>query len=180
MTRFMKTVKIYLSLFLLAWLAMPSPASALSSDRNQAINITADKLDIDDSKHISIYQGNVVMVQGSLHIKADKITLRFNAQNELQRLEIEGRPATLRQTTDKQQQISGSARKIIYSDHQLKLKLSGDARFVSDQDSIESEWITINTDTDAINAGGVTGKDRVRMLIQPKTGAAPSSDKAPQ
>ncbi len=180
MTRFMKTVKSYLSLFLLAWLAMPLSASALSSDRNQAIDISADKLDIDDSNHISIYQGNVVMVQGSLHIKADKITLRFNAHNELQRLEIEGRPATLQQTTDQQQQVRGSARKIIYSDHLLTLKLNGDAHFVTDQNSIDGEWITVNTDTDAINAGSTAGKNRVRMLIQPNAGAASNSDKTPQ
>ena len=157
----------------LLWIALllaPVAASALSSDREQAIDIVADSLQIDDAKNISIYKGKVVMRQGSLHIRADRIALYFNDQNELLQLEIEGNPATLQQTTDAGEAVTGSARHILYSDNQLKLKLTGDARFVSNQDSIDSEWITINTDTDAIQAGSIQGKNRVRMLIQPKNG----------
>jgi lipopolysaccharide export system protein LptA len=171
----MKTVKLLCALLLPALMLVPLPASALSSDRNQPIDIIADKLQIDDAKHVSIYQGNVDMRQGSLHIKADRVELYFNAQNELLRLEIEGEPATLKQTSDAGEPVSGSAKHIIYSDNQLQLKLSGDARFISNKDSIDSEWITINTDTDAINAGSIKGKNRVRMLIQPKNSDAKSA-----
>ena len=168
----MKIAKPFCLLLLPLWWLTPLAANALSSDRDQPIDIVADQLQIDDAKHISIYQGNVDMRQGSLHIKADRVALYFNAQNELLRLEIQGQPATLKQTSDAGEPVSGSARHIIYSDNQLQLKLTGDARFVSNKDSIDSEWITINTDTDAINAGSIKGKNRVRMLIQPKSGNA--------
>lgn len=153
---------------LMLLLVSPLTAYSLSSDRDQQINIEADQLDMDDTQHISIYQGNVEMRQGSLHIQADKIVLHFTPQNNLERLEIEGSPATLQQLTDQNEPISGSALHIIYSDNQLLLKLSGDAHFNSGKDSIDSEWITINTDTDAIRAGSIKGRNRVRMLINPK------------
>ena len=141
---------------------------ALSTDREQPINIHADKLDIDDIKNISTYQGNVEMQQGSLHIKADTIVFHFSEQNDLQRLEIAGSPATLNQLNDKNEPVSGTARHIIYTDNLLLLKLNGAARFQNNADTIESEWITINTQTEALKAGSIKGENRVHMLIQPK------------
>ena len=166
-------MKDFLLLFML--LILPLSGFALSSDKNQHINIEADKLDIDDSQHISIYQGNVKMIQGSLHIEADKIIFHFTANNDLQKLEIEGSPATLKQLNDNNEPVSGRARNIIYTENQLLLKLMGDARFQSEADTIDGEWITINTNTDALKAGSKKGENRVRMIIQPKN--TPTSDK---
>ncbi len=160
--------KTHILAILVSVLSFPLASLALSTDKDQAIDIIADSLEIDDSKHISIYQGNVDMRQGSLHIKADKIEFYFTADNDLDRLEIEGSPATLKQLNDLNEPVSGSARKIIYSDNQLLLKLTGDANFISVKDSIKGEWITVNTTTDALKAGSKKGKNRVRMLIQPK------------
>jgi len=159
--------RLFLSLFISA-LMYPLTAFALSTDRTQPIDIQADKLDIDEAQHISIYQGNVEMHQGSLHIVADKIVFYFDNDNNLQRLEIEGKPATLKQLNDRNQKVSGSARKIIYTDNQLLLNLEGDALFNSDRDTIEGDWISVNTDTEALKAGSKKGENRVRMLIQPK------------
>ena len=159
-------------------LTYPLPGKTLSTDRNQPINIEADRLDIDDARHISIYQGNVEMQQGSLHIRADKIIFHFTAENDMERLEIEGSPATLKQLDDSNLPISGSAHKIIYTDNQLLLNLQGDARFRSNRDTIEGEWISVNTDTDSVKAGSKKGENRVRMLIQPKdTSSTPGTPK---
>lgn len=147
----------------------PLAGLALSTDREQPIDIKADQLDIDDKKHISIYQGHVEMRQGSLHIKADKIVFHFNPQNELQRLEVQGAPATLEQLNNKNEKLSGSAKNITYSDDLLLLKLQGKALFKTDSDTIESEWITVNTQTEALKAGGINASDRVRMIIKPNS-----------
>ena len=164
----MNRVKKFNHALLFALLCTPLTGLALSSDRSKPIDIQADKLNINDNQHISIYQGNVVMRQGSLHIQADKITFRFNQKNDLQRLEIEGSPATLKQLNNKNEPVSGTAQKITYTDNQLLLELTGNAQFNSNSDTIESEWITINTETEALKAGSPEGDSRVRMLIQPK------------
>lgn len=156
---------------LLAWLLCASPiVGALSTDRNQPINIEADRLDVDESRHISTYDGNVTMRQGSLRIDADRIILHFNPRNELQWLEIEGTPARFTQLNDQQQPISGAARQIIYRQADSLMEMQGAAQVISDQDRIESETIELNTATNALKAGDARGAGRVRMLIQPKTG----------
>lgn len=158
---------VKISVILLALCVSP-PLFALSTDRDKPINIEADKLEIDESRHISIYRGNVHMQQGSLQIDADSITLHFDQRNELQLLEIKGAPARFQQLNDQQQQLSGSALEINYHQAESLMELLGDARFQSDKDSIESEHIRINTSTNALEAGDADGKGRVRMLIQPK------------
>lgn len=154
-------------------LLLPLAAMGLSSDRDQPINIEADKLEIDENRHISIYQGQVAMQQGSLQIHADRIVLHFDANNELQWLEIYGSPASFKQLNDQQQPISGSALKINYHQNESLMDMQGNAKFFSDKDSIESETISINTSTNALQAGDKSGDGRVRMLIQPR----PATDK---
>jgi lipopolysaccharide export system protein LptA len=146
----------------------PLVAVALSSDKDQPIQIEADRLEIDETQHISRYLGNVEMTQGSLNFSADSIIFHMDDKNELVRLEIEGKPAHFKQQNDDQSEVSGSALRMNYYQPRSELELLGQARFQSAQDTIESESITVNTDTDALQAGGKNGKGRVRMLIQPK------------
>ena len=47
---------------------------ALPDDRQQPIHISADNALRDEKKGITIYRGNVVLNQGSLHISANRIT----------------------------------------------------------------------------------------------------------
>lgn len=147
---------------------VPVTAQALSTDRNQLITIEADHLDIDDSRHISTYQGNVEMRQGSLHIRADKIVFLLNKNNDLQQLDITGSPALFNQLNDRQELIKGFADNMIYYENDSLLKLRGNAKIQTAQDTIVSDQITINTETNALQAGKAKGNDRVRMIIQPK------------
>ncbi len=160
----MNPVKLFVVLFCL----IPLSAIALTSDKNQPIQIEADRLEIDETKHISHYQGNVEMTQGSLNFIADSIIFHFDENNDLQWLQIEGQPAHFKQLNDDQTSISGSALRMNYYQTKSELELLGQAQFQSVQDTIESESIIINTDTDTLQAGGEQGKGRVRMLIQPK------------
>ena len=158
-------------LLLLTFITLSTGSHALSTDRDQPINIEADKLDIDESQHISTYQGNVAMQQGTLRINADQIILHFDTKNELQKLEVNGSPARFTQINDQQQTISGSALQIIYHQADSLMNMYGEAQVISDQDQIESETIQVNTATNALQAGDSDGTGRVRMLIRPKPGA---------
>jgi lipopolysaccharide export system protein LptA len=148
---------------------LPASVWALSSDRDQPIQIEADRLEIVESQHISHYQGNVEMNQGSLNISADSIIFHFDDNNDLQWLEIEGNPAHFKQLNDDQTPVTGSALRMNYYQPRSQLELFGKARFQSALDTIESETIVINTNTNALQAGGTADDGRVRMLIQPKT-----------
>jgi lipopolysaccharide export system protein LptA len=108
------------------------------------------------------------MTQGSLHIEADRIVLHFDTGNTLEWLEINGQPATFKQLNDQQQEVSGQALTIYYYDRESLMKLMGKAVFQNHLDTIRSETITINTRTNALQAGDNSNGGRVRMLIQPK------------
>ena len=161
-----KTLKHTLFFFFLC--LFMANALALKSDKEQPIDISADQLEIDDTKNISIYTGNVDLKQGSLHITADKITLYFNDDNELLHMLIIGSPAHLTQLNEEHKLMTGRALKIKYDDQNALLILTGDAEFKSGKEFITSNFIKINTDDDAIQAGTNQPKDRVHITILPK------------
>ena len=59
------------NLVTLVFLFLPAPLLALSSDRDQPIEVEADSLEVRDAEKISIYSGKVRLNQGSLALRAD-------------------------------------------------------------------------------------------------------------
>ena len=156
------------SLLTLVFLVLPSPLLALSTDRNQPIEVEADSLEVRDAENISIYSGNVRLNQGSLVLRSERLVIHFNDQNELILMELTGSPATFRQLNNEQQEMTGQADRLEYREAESTLFLLGNARLSHRGDTIESNTIRINTDDESIQAGGSNSDDRVKMLIQPK------------
>ncbi|MBI2992883.1 MAG: lipopolysaccharide transport periplasmic protein LptA [Gammaproteobacteria bacterium] len=77
------------------------PALALSTDSDQPIEVEADSAELDDIKNVSIYRGNVIVVQGSIRMTGEIMTVYHTESDELQDLILEGSPATYRQMPDK-------------------------------------------------------------------------------
>ena len=65
---------------------------ALSTDKDQPIEIEADTADLDNKKGVTIYRGNVVLIQGSVRMTGDIMTVYFK-DDELDILIMEGKPA---------------------------------------------------------------------------------------
>lgn len=149
------------------WL-LPVPLWALATDSDQPISVEADSLEIREQENISIYQGNVSFVQGSLEIKSDRLVIHFNEARELVLMEMTGAPARFRQLDDDQQELLGQAKQINYTESESLLELREDARFSHAGDTIESNMIRINTEDNSIQAGSSDPDQRVKMLIQPK------------
>ena len=161
MTAIVKNIVLLLLLF-------PGQPWALASDGDQPIEVEADSLEVRESENISIYQGNVKLVQGSLRISSERLVIRFNADNELQVIEMTGAPARFRQLDDDQMEMLGEASQIDYTESQSLLELRGSARFSHAGDVIESEMIRVNTESNSIQAGSSESDERVKMLIQPR------------
>jgi len=160
--------QLALRTILLCLLATLSPSLwALSSDSDQSISVEADNLEIRENDNISIYQGNVTLVQGSVRFEADKLIIHFNADNELVLMEMTGLPVKFRQLDDDNQEMQGEARRMNYNQSESLLEMFENARFSRSKDVIESDLIRINTDDNSIEAGS-NSKQRVKMLIQPK------------
>ncbi len=150
-------------------IGLPSRLLAASGDKDQPIQVEADKLEIRDDDNISIYSGNVRLVQGSMLIKSNRLTIHFNEDKDLVLMEMTGSPATFRQLDDENREMLGQADKLDYHEIESLLVLQGNARFDNNGDTIESSMIRINTENDHIEAVSPEPDERVRVVIQPKT-----------
>jgi len=87
-----------LSLSLVAFLLIIAPiAWSLESDKDQPIEIEADTGELDDIKNISIYTGDVIVIQGTIYMTGDKMTVFYTEDGEMDYMIMEGRPATYKQ-----------------------------------------------------------------------------------
>jgi lipopolysaccharide export system protein LptA len=81
---------------LLVGFIFAGPALALPDDRDQPIRITADTAIRDEKQGYTVYTGNVHMIQGSLDIVADTLTI-YHETEEADKIVAEGKPAKMQQ-----------------------------------------------------------------------------------
>lgn len=73
---------------------------ALSTDREQDMQVEADNAELDAIEGISIYRGNVIVIQGSMRITGHTLTVHFNDDGDMELAIMNGSPATYRQLPD--------------------------------------------------------------------------------
>lgn len=146
---------------------MTPAAFAAKADRNQPIDVTANEKVTDYKQGTSIYTGNVVINQGSLHATGDKAIL-YVEKGELVRAVLEGKPATFQELDDKGQLVKGSANDANYLAQQQKIILTGNAKLDRQGDTLSSQQITYDMNAEVVKAGGKAGGDRVHVVIQPR------------
>jgi len=175
---------------LLALLALPGLVSAKSSDAEQPIYIEADQVEIRDREGLSIYRGNVHIVQGTLRINGDEIRIRSSDQG-LQKVSVAGKPATFIQLTDLDEEISAQGEEMEYLAKDNLLILDRHAVLVQRDNRFTGEHIVYNTQTNVVKAGpadesdspGNTAPPRVTITIMPEKAAdkaATTNSAAPQ
>ena len=81
---------------LLLLLALLGSSTALAADTNHPIEITADPAMREEPSGKTTYRGDVVLTQGSLEIRADRLVFGFDA-DDTTLITATGNPATLRQ-----------------------------------------------------------------------------------
>jgi lipopolysaccharide export system protein LptA len=142
---------------LLLLLCLPAViAQALPDDQDQPIHITADKALRDEVEGVTIYSGSVHLVQGSMELDADKLTI-YHTTDAADEIIAEGHPAKMRQQPELDKGIVHAHAKVItYFKSQERVHLQTDARIeqegaVVDGDSIDyfiaKQLITAESDT---------------------------------
>src|SRR5688572_12305450 len=79
--------------------ALALPAAAEKADRNKPVNLEADRVTIDDVKQLAVFEGNVVLTQGTLQIRGDRMEVRQDREGFKQGTTW-GNPASFRQKRD--------------------------------------------------------------------------------
>ena len=151
-------------------------ASAEKADREKPINLEADAVTVNDAKKTSIYTGNVILTQGTLVIRGDKLIVRED-NNGFQHSTSYGNPTTFRQKREgKNEYIEGSGQRIEYDAHMDKVQLFTKAWVKRGDDIVYGDYISYDANSEYAEAigGGTkaasenTPKGRVRAVIQPK------------
>lgn len=167
-----------INLCLLISLLLPLPAVALNTDQDQPINIEADTADLDDNAGITVYRGNVIVTQGSLHLTGDTVTV-FSPERNLKEVKAEGNPARFKQRPDnKNEDMRAQSRIMIYRVDEEKLVLLEDAHLWQGKDEISGNRIDYDIKADVGKA--VKGeKERVKVTIQPRSKTQPATPAQP-
>ena len=92
----MRLNSLLATLLLFSWQSVV----ALSTDKFQDIEIEADTAEMDEIKGVSIYRGNVIVVQGSIRMTGDIMTVYFDDNGDMELVIMQGKPATYRQLPD--------------------------------------------------------------------------------
>lgn len=169
-------MKHRVELLLVLLLGLTAPAWAEKADRNKPVNIEADTAKVDDARKVAVYEGHVVLSQGSLLITADRIDIRQDDHGFAQG-EASGKPVYFRQKMDNRDEFAeGWATRLEYDGRAEKLKLQGEARLKRGEDDLRGNLIVYDARNESFQAqGGAPGAPgRVRAVIRPKSdGAAP-------
>ncbi|KTG17906.1 MULTISPECIES: lipopolysaccharide transport periplasmic protein LptA [unclassified Guyparkeria] len=146
---------------------LASPVFAAKADRSQPIKVQADKKVTKYQEGTSVYTGDVVIDQGSLHATGQRATL-YLENGQLVRAVLEGRPATFRERDEQGNLVEGKADEADYRTANGNVILTGDAWLKRTGDEIRSDRITYDLDTEVVEAGESGGSSRVEMTLQPR------------
>jgi lipopolysaccharide export system protein LptA len=157
---------------------LASPAHAEKADRDKPVNLEADSVTLDDIRKVSVYQGNVILSQGTLILRADRVQVT-QTESGLDKIVATGRPAAFRQKVDGRDEfIDGFASRIEYDSVNSQLELIGQARLRRNGDELRGEQISYNANTEFYKVVGQpdakTPSGRVRAVIRPKPRTQPA------
>ncbi len=151
---------------------LATPAYAEQADRNKPVNLEADSVTLDDVKKISVYKGNVILSQGTLMLRADRVQVTQNASG-LDKVSATGTPVTFRQKVEGREEfIEGFASRIEFDSVNGQLELIGQAQLRRGSDELRGAQISYNANTEFYKVIGQpnaqTSSGRVRAVIRPK------------
>ena len=171
----MKLITIFLSLGAL----ITNTALAERADRDKPVHLESDRATVENTgrsnnkDRTSIFTGNVILTQGTLIIRSDKMIVKEDAEG-FQNAVAYGNLASFRQKRDGMNEyIEGWSERMEYDSKADKVELFKQARLRRGADEVHGEYISYEATTEffQVNNGAKTktnSESRVRAVIQPK------------
>ena len=163
-------------------IAFAATAHAERADRDKPVNIESDRMNADDANKTAVFDGRVVLTQGTLAIRADRLTITQDAEGFQSAVAL-GSPAKFRQKREGANEfVEGEALRIEYDGRAERVQLFRKARVRRDSgDDVRGNYISYDAKTErfsvqsSANASSEDGDSRVRAVIMPKKKAAPEA-----
>jgi lipopolysaccharide export system protein LptA len=164
-----------------------APALAEKADRSKPLTIEADQPGtVDLLKQVVVFNGNVVVAQGTLAIRADRVEVRERPDGYRIAIAVgsTAKPASFKQKRDGvDETIEGSAERIEYDSRGDVVRFSGNAqvrrlRAGTPADEISGGAITYDSGNEVFRVEGAppaagtastADSGRVRVVITPRT-----------
>ena len=136
-----------------------------SHDRTQPVEITSDRLDLDQAAGTAVFIGNVKVGQGALRLAADRVQVFYvegagDAAGQVQRMVANGN-VTLSNGTE-----AAEADEAVYEVVAGTVDMAGDVLLTQGRNALSSQKLRID-----LNAGTARVEGRVQTIFTP--GAAP-------
>jgi len=168
-------------------LLLLSPAAAEKADREKPVNLEADQVTVDDAKQVAVFEGNVVLTQGTLQIRGDRMEVRQDKEG-FRHGTTWGKLAYFRQKRDGYEEyIEGWAERIEYDGRAEKVQMFTRAMMKRGEDEVRGNYISYDSQTEFYQVIGGGAKaatannpdGRVRAVMQPKAKEKPPSAPLP-
>lgn len=161
-------------------LAGSFPALAERADREKPINLEADRITIDDVKKVQIYEGGVILTQGTLQIRSNRLVVTQDADG-FQKGSAQGGAGGLARFRQKREGrdefIEGEGERIEHDARSEKTEFFVRAWVKSGLDEVKGHYVSYDALTEKylVTSGAGETKNatgapqaRVRAIIQPK------------
>ena len=172
----------------LAWCLLGAlPAHAERADRTKPVNLEADRVTVEEIKQTATFEGNVVMTQGTLTIRGDRMIVQQDA-NGFKHGAAYGKLASFRQKREGfDEYIEGYAERIEYDGKADRLQMFNRAYLKKSNDEVRGNYISYDATTEffRVLGGGKQAatpgnpEGRVRAVIQPNTKDQPAASAPP-
>lgn len=156
-------------------------AHAEKADREKPINLEADRVAVDDAKQISTFEGRVVLTQGTLIIRGDRMEVRQDNQGFKTGITW-GNLAYFRQKREGYDEyIEGWAERIEYDSRADRMQMFNRASMKKSGDEVRGNYISYDANTEFFQVTGgsteksASGDGRVRAVLQPKPKEKPAA-----
>ncbi len=161
--------------------AVPRTGPALSTDSQQPMHIEADRAELDETRRVTIYEGSVVIVQGSMRINANRVDFYYDEDRGLDKAVALGQPARYEQLPDDSDEpVRAKALRMEYYATRNILYLIDDAKVTQSGDTVTGDRITYDMQRNKARAERVKEDDeRIRVIIQPKKESNEASGQEP-
>ena len=159
-------IKIIICSLIIMLVNITSDVFARSDDSEKPINITADTAELNDKTGVSIYRGDVEMIQGTTILTGDVITV-YTINGQVDKMISVGNLATYQETNDDGEIVYAESEEMIYNSAEKKVELFRKGKITQVGNVIKSDYILYLTEEGIIDTG--TTKDRINIVIQPNS-----------
>ena len=173
------------ALLILALLAQP--VFAERADREKPMQIEANRISIDDAKKIQILEGDVVVIKGTMVLRADRVVITEDPYGFQKGTAFGGKDGLARMRQKREgmdEYIDGEAERIEYNTNTEIAEFFHRAWVKSGQDQVRGDYIWYDAISEKYLVTAGQNRDpkappaRVRAVIQPKNKSAPAEQSA--